>query len=96
MEKTPGFDIDQNLLLKLPLKIASKFKVIPVKEDNNHIIVAVTDPNNIQMLDELALILGKKVKPLIAGEEEITASIKRYYGVGADTVARYTAPNSGI
>ena len=91
MEKTPGFEIDQDLLLKIPLKIASKFKVIPVKEENGHILVAVTDPYDIQMLDELSLILGKKVKPLLTAEDEILGYIKRYYGVGADTVARMVA-----
>jgi len=91
VEKTPALEIDQNLLFQLPLKIASKFKVIPVKEEAGEIVVAVTALYDIQMLDELALIFGKKIKPLIASEEEITSSIKKYYGVGADTVARMVA-----
>ncbi|MEI7905351.1 MAG: type II secretion system ATPase GspE, partial [Candidatus Firestonebacteria bacterium] len=86
--KLTNLDIDAKLIAKLPLKFANRFKVIPVKEENGAIILAVTDKYNLQMLDEVRLIFGKVITPLEVPEEEINLAIKKHYGVGADTVAR--------
>lgn len=88
MEKLTNTEIDAKLIAKLPLKFASRFKVIPIKEENNEIIVAVTNPYDLQVIDELSLTFGKNIKPIEVAEEEIVLAIKKYYGVGADTVAK--------
>ncbi|MFH1824996.1 MAG: hypothetical protein ABH873_07225 [Candidatus Firestonebacteria bacterium] len=88
MNKLTNTEIDIKLIAKLPLKFASRFKVIPIKEENDEILVAISDPSNLQVIDELSLTFGKKIKPVEIAEEEIISAIKKYYGVGADTVAK--------
>ncbi|MCX5777457.1 MAG: type II secretion system ATPase GspE [Candidatus Firestonebacteria bacterium] len=94
MENINDMEIDKTLLTGFPLKIATRLKALPLKEKDGNIIVAVSDKNNLQVLDEIVLILGKKIEPLEATEEEIITFIKRYYGVGADTVAKMVAESS--
>jgi type II secretion system protein E len=88
MNKLVNAEIDTKLIAKLPLKFVNKFKVIPIKEENDEILVAVKKHYDLQIIDELSLAFGKKIKPIEVEEGEIISAIKKYYGVGADTVAK--------
>jgi len=48
--------------------------------------VAVSDPLAVWLLEDLKLHLGFDIERVLSTHEEILAGIKRYYGVGADTV----------
>ena len=86
--KLTNLEIDPKLIAKLPLKFANKFKAIPVKEENGAVVVAVTDPHDLQVLDEIRLIFDRTITPVETSEEEINHAIKKHYGMGADTVAK--------
>jgi len=96
VNKLSNHEIDSNLIAKLSLKLANKFKAIPIKEENGSIVVGISDAFNLQILDEISLIFGKPVIPLEITEAEILGAIKKYYGVGADTVARMVEENGSI
>ncbi len=50
--------------------------------------LAMSDPLDVRRLDELWLLLGVRVRGVLAGEQEIVQAIRRHYGVGAGTVER--------
>ncbi|MEA3347383.1 MAG: ATPase, T2SS/T4P/T4SS family, partial [Candidatus Auribacterota bacterium] len=81
-----GLTIDDSVLNLIPAKYAFYYKVIPFKEKDGFLYVALTDPNNVSKLDELRLLVGYKLKPHLCGEKDIIDSLKEYYGVGAETV----------
>jgi len=56
--------------------------------------LAVTDPLDIHTLDDLKLLLGFEIKPVLAGEKDILEAISRYYGVGADTLEQIVSEKS--
>jgi len=80
--------IDQELIKKVPAKYACHYKLIPISQEGNVLTVAVTDPMDIHTLDDVKLLLGLEIKPALAGENDIMEAIKRYYGVGADTIEK--------
>jgi type II secretory ATPase GspE/PulE/Tfp pilus assembly ATPase PilB-like protein len=51
----------------------------------------MTDPLDVRTLDDIKLLLGLEVKGLLASELEIQEAIRKYYGVGADTLERIVA-----
>lgn len=63
----------------IPLDIARKFKVIAVSKLNKTLLVAISDPNNIYVLDAIKFITGCTVQPVISPEPAIEKAIEKYY-----------------
>ncbi|RJQ30634.1 MAG: type II secretion system protein GspE [Peptococcaceae bacterium] len=73
--------IDPALLSTLPEQIVRRHKLVPIKKEGNQLTVAMADPLNVVAIDDLRLILGCDVEPVLAGEREIEAVIHRHYGL---------------
>ncbi len=58
-------------------------------------MVALADPDNIEVLDDLRLIIQKDVVPVQASRAEILEALNRHYGVGADTLEELTEGADG-
>jgi type II secretion system protein E len=84
-------DIDPSIIQKVPAKFASHYKVIPIDFKDNSLIIAMADPLDIRTLDDIRLLLGLEVKGVLASEGAIQEEIRRYYGVGAETLERMIA-----
>ncbi len=77
------------ILKYIPAEIARTFKVFPLREDSDGtIVVAISDPLNITIVDDLRLLLDKNVSPVVAGEDDIMEYIDRYYGIGDETIEK--------
>lgn len=83
--------ITSSTIEKVPAKFASHYKIMPLEFKDNSLQVAMTDPLDIHTLDDIRLLLGFEVKPVLASEHEIREAIRKYYGVGADTLERIIA-----
>ncbi len=59
--------------------IAKKYQVVPVKKEKGDLIIAVSDPLDIEALDAIRFVTGLNVKPSLALESEIKDAIKKYY-----------------
>lgn len=66
--------------------IATIYRVIPISENGNKIVLATSDPTNINNLDNLARLLDRPVEPVLATPEEIAAALNKYYGLQESTV----------
>lgn len=78
--------VDMEILKKMPSKLVHRSKLIPLDRVNGSIRVATPDPFQIYAFDELRMICGLEVKPILAKESEINEIIKKYFGIGGDTV----------
>jgi len=81
-------DIPQDLVEKVPARFAAHYNFVPVEERNGTIVVAVCDPLNSQLLDDIRLILKRRIEPVVTTPDEIERTTKTIYGLGADTVER--------
>jgi general secretion pathway protein E/type IV pilus assembly protein PilB len=82
----PDIKVDLEILKKMPSKLVHRAKLIPLDRVNGSLRVATPDPFQIYAFDELRMICGLEVKPILAKESEINEIIKKYFGVGGDTV----------
>ncbi|MCM2357219.1 MAG: Flp pilus assembly complex ATPase component TadA [Geobacteraceae bacterium] len=64
----------------LPRDLCEKNRMIPVKLDGRQITIAMADPSDIYKCDNIALMTGLKVMPLISASSEILAQLERVYG----------------
>ncbi len=59
--------------------IAKKYTVFPINLEGNTVTLAMMDPTDLRVIDELQFVVGKKIKPALALESEIKKAIRRYY-----------------
>ena len=86
---TPSkLDVPPDLVAKIPARFATHYNFVPVEERNGTIVVAVCDPLNSQLLDDIRLVLKTRIEPVVATPDEIERVTKALYGLGADTVER--------
>jgi len=84
--KLKDFDIDGGVFEKIPAKFACHYKIMPVKFEDNVLTIAMEDPLDVRTLDDISLFLGFKAEPVLAGFSDISEAIKKYYGLGAETI----------
>ena len=80
--------IEPDVLKLIPQATAAEECLIPVSLVGADLIVAVSDPSNILLLDDLGFITGKHIVPVIASERAISAKITDYYGEGQGSSGR--------
>ncbi len=79
-------DVDLSLLKDFPHKLIHRQSLFPVRRANGELVVATSDPFDLYPIDELSAATGLAVTPVLAGRTEIAKLIKRYLGVGSETV----------
>lgn len=84
-------EIDKSVIEKVPARFAIHYKLMPLEEKDKTLTIIVTDPLDLHTLDDIKLLLGYEIRPLLGGEKDILEAIKKYYGIGADTIERIIA-----
>jgi len=85
------FKVDPKLLEKVPVKIASYYRFLPLSLKGRTLTVAVNCPLDIKTQDEIRTQLGYEIEMVLCLENELNDALQKYYGVGADTVASMSA-----
>jgi hypothetical protein len=70
--------LDPMVLDYVPKSVAIKHRMVPVRLDLDTLVVAMEDPTDVMALDDLKAITGFRVRPVIAGIEEIEAVLQQY------------------
>jgi general secretion pathway protein E/type IV pilus assembly protein PilB len=84
--KLEGLSIDTQTLRSLPPKFVYRKRLVPISRENGVLRVATSDAFDSYVLDEIRVVTGLEVEPVLAPMDEIEKVIKAYYGVGGDTV----------
>jgi len=66
--------------------IATLYRIVPIEEDGNALVVATADPTNVNNLDNLSRLLDRPIMPRLTTPEEISRALARYYGLTENTV----------
>jgi len=74
------FKIDEDMEFKVPDVMARKYKVVPVKVSNNKLHLAMSDPFDIQAIDDVQSFSKMHVVPMFAKEKSIKQAIEDLYG----------------
>lgn len=78
--------INDECIKAIPAKTAIFYNVICFDMDDDTVSLAIANPKDIQILDEVATVIKKRVKPYLCFKEDIRDAINSYYGVGAGTI----------
>jgi len=85
-EDLETFRPDPTLLERFPSQDLFRGSLLPLRTAGNRISVAVSDPLNLESLDELAACTGLLLDAVIAEKVQIERHLKEMLGVGGGTV----------
>lgn len=72
-------DLDVNIVKLIPEQFAVENKVIALRDEGDLVVVAMTDPENLMVIDSLKKTIGKNLKTMLIGESLIHDSLEKYY-----------------
>jgi general secretion pathway protein E len=78
----PNLDVsqvDHEWVKKVPIHFARRYHVLPLKTEDGAVLVATTDPMETAALDDLRLLLGLPIKPVLTSSLSLLACLNRVY-----------------
>ena len=73
------FEVDPKIVKLVPADVAVKHLVLPLKRDGRTLTVAMADPTNMGVVDDLKFITRYDIFPVIAGEFTLKNAIEKHY-----------------
>jgi type IV pilus assembly protein PilB len=80
--KISKMEINPNVIKLIPSSVSKKYFIIPINRVGPKLTLAMADPSNIVVIDEIKFMTGFNVEPVVASETEIIDAVKKYYGGG--------------
>ena len=81
-----GVEPDRALTSRFPARVLLKEELLPLREENGRIEIAVSRLFAEPGLDSLKAFTSLEIKPVLAPSEALQREIKKHLGVGADTL----------
>src|SRR5207302_7591554 len=72
-------DVDPDIARLVPEDFARRNLVLPLRRDNGHLAVAMNDPSNLMVINDIRLITGLPVAPYIAALSDILLNLTRIH-----------------
>jgi general secretion pathway protein E len=71
--------LPRNIYRKIPYGFVKKHKVLPIKEENGVMLIAASDPFNLDPFDDLRVMLESELRVVFSPEEQLQAAIHDAY-----------------
>ncbi|MCK5214240.1 MAG: Flp pilus assembly complex ATPase component TadA [Candidatus Omnitrophica bacterium] len=78
--------IKPDIIRRVPAKFATYYKVLPLSYQDEALTIATPHPLDINIIDGIGLVTQGKIHTILASEKDIMEGIRKYYGVGAETI----------
>jgi type IV pilus assembly protein PilB len=72
-----GTTIDHDLFRSIPVDLMFRYNFVPLKAQNGTLEIALADPRNLNTIDELGLLLHKKLRVKVATASQIADLLKK-------------------
>src|SRR4051794_20493153 len=71
------FSLDHDLFRTIPAELMLRYGFVPYRRDGQALVIVVSDPTDLPMIDELAVLLGTPIKVMVAPPSAIQAILKK-------------------
>src|SRR3954453_2157547 len=69
--------IDHDLFRSIPVDLIFRYNFVPMQAQNGTLDIALSDPRNLSLIDELTLLLNKKLRVKVATLSQIAEMLKK-------------------
>ncbi|MDR2354534.1 MAG: type IV-A pilus assembly ATPase PilB, partial [Deltaproteobacteria bacterium] len=85
-------EISPQALSLVPYEIAKKNMVIPYQLKENKVMIAMLEPTNNKVVEELTALTKHQVVPVVVNEKDLVAAFKAHYKISDEEEASFFAP----
>src|SRR6266850_1834459 len=71
------YKMDHELFHSIPVDLMFRYNFVPLEGSNGTLEIALADPRNLSLIDELAVLLGKKLRVKVATLSQISDLLKK-------------------
>jgi type IV pilus assembly protein PilB len=72
-----NFKIQHDLLRTVPVELMFRYNFVPIEQHAEALVIAVSDPSRLMVLDEIAGLLGQRIVARVATLSQITDLLKK-------------------
>jgi type IV pilus assembly protein PilB len=72
-----NFKIQHELLRTVPVELMFRYNFVPIEQQSDALVIAVSDPSRLMILDEIAGLLSHRIIPRVATLSQITDLLKK-------------------
>ena len=83
--------VDEDVAKAIPQSVVQRYNAVPIRRSGNRLTVAMADPTNVFALDDIRLITGYEIDPILAAPDDINALMR-----GADNGATQETLNTAL
>lgn len=76
--------VDRGAVELVPQRVSQKYGALPLYVEDSRLFVAMSDPTNVHALEDLAIISGYRVVPVMVSEEDLHRTQNKVFGMGED------------
>ena len=77
-------DVDRSVTTVVESKVLRKHNMLPLRLENGRLVVAMGDPTNFYAIEDLRMLSGYPITPVVAVGDEIQRVFNRVYALGGD------------
>ena len=77
-------DVDRSVTTVVESKVLRKHNMLPLRIEGGRLVVAMSDPTNFYAIEDLRMLSGYPITPVVAVEDEIQRVFNRVYALGGD------------
>jgi type II secretory ATPase GspE/PulE/Tfp pilus assembly ATPase PilB-like protein len=71
------FRIDQELFRSIPADLMLRYGFVPYRRDGRSLVIIVSDPTDLPMIDEVSVVLGTPVRVMVGARSAIDGMLKK-------------------
>jgi type IV pilus assembly protein PilB len=90
------FEPEGDVIKIIPREIAIKYQVVPISRQGTTLQIALSDPSNVILLDELKFITGLTIEPMVAPESQLRSAIERLFESAQEMELKRVFENLGV
>jgi len=76
-----NFPLDIGLVRNIPIDVAQKYQIAPLKKKGRLLTIAMVDPLDINAMDTIEVLTNSEVEPVVCSEREVNQIINSLYGM---------------
>jgi type IV pilus assembly protein PilB len=73
-----NYDSDPSAALLIKTDLMQRYAVLPLKVEDDELILAMVDPANIFAIDDVRIVTGKEIRPVVATQSDLFGAIARF------------------
>jgi type IV pilus assembly protein PilB len=74
-----SYDVDPAASTLVDVNLARRYTIIPIDFDHGKLMVAMADPTNVFALDDVRIMTGMEIMPVVSTRDDIKSAVERYF-----------------